>query len=211
MFTSDRELLARELKLLDDAAFLALTRVAVTDAAVNGSTLSSASADFVAAGVDGGQLVNIAATPCEVLSVIDANTLTVSLLRGRTSDPSIPPPAGSDLAASVISFAPQRDAVGEELLQVINHLLELDEPIDADDVVSLHTMRQLETLGALQRIYDGAASVADEHHDRYLARADAHRRAFRAAWRDAAIEVDTDADGIGDRILHPGRLHLLRT
>jgi len=210
MHTTDRDLLAREPRLLDDATLVSQTLITVTDANVSGSTLTSASADFEAVGIDVGHLIIINSVPCEVLARVDANTLTVSKLRALTADVSIPPGDGSSLAASVITFAPQRQLASDELLNILNRFLDLDEPFTADDIVSTSQMQQLEALHALSLIYASAATVSDEQFDRYQTKATQHQTAFRNAWRSAAIVIDTNSDGVGDRIIHPARLQLQR-
>src|SRR5690606_33476452 len=90
-FSTDRDLLVLEPNLFRDAAWSALTRVSATDATVAGATLTSASSDFLAAGVAPGMIALVDGAALEVVEVLSSTELSVSRLRDGASDPPIPP------------------------------------------------------------------------------------------------------------------------
>ncbi|MEZ6193973.1 MAG: hypothetical protein R3C45_22230, partial [Phycisphaerales bacterium] len=89
-FSTDRDLLAIEPAVFEDVPFAAQKRLQVADASISGTTVTSASADFVSAQVDAGSVVLIAGLAFEVVSRTDANTIEVSLPRTHKTDPGIP-------------------------------------------------------------------------------------------------------------------------
>src|SRR5690606_19408793 len=129
-----------------------------------GTTLSSVEADFEAAQLDAGGVVLIGGVVHEVLAVLDAETLSVSLPRARLTQPPIPGREGTDLEVVVRSFEPQAALVHDGLLRLLG--------IDPDDeaaalteesVVSLSVMARLEALGTLERIYSGAVALVGDN------------------------------------------------
>ena len=138
---------------------------------------------------------------------MDAHTLTLSLLRPRATDPAIPPGDGSDQQAIVRTFLPQLEDVHASLLRMMGI-----EPagangspagLSSDSVLSRDAMAQLETLGALWRIYS-TASAGAEHASALWIKARFHHRRFREALRASRIGIDLDGDGRADVILSPG-------
>lgn len=209
-FSTDRDLLAIEPSVFQDVPFVAQQRLSVTDASITGTLLTSTAADFVGAGVDAGSVVLVNAVAYEVLSRIDANTLTVSLPRARTTDPSIPGADGAGLELFARTFAPQAELVHDGLLRLIG--------IDPDDseadlneqsIVSVLLMARLEALGTLERIYSGAVSLAGDN-DTLLMKAGEYRRRFSEACAQATVLLDTDGDGLADQRLPLGSIRLSR-
>ncbi len=213
-FSTDRDLLALAPEVFTDAPLVGQTRIDVADGILAGTALTSAAADFAAAGVEAGGVVLIAQTPFEVVERVDANTLTVSLPRARTTDAALTAPHldGSALAVRVRTFAPQAALIHDALLRMLGLSPDPDAELGEDAVVSLSAMARLEALGTLDLVYAGAAALTgDATHDANLARKAAHHRArFVAARRAARITIDTNADGLGDEVRRPGLLCLHR-
>lgn len=212
-FSTDRDLLVMEPNVFTDAAIAAQTRLSVADAAVSGTTLTSAAADFAAAGIDAGSVVLIADVAHEVVGRDDAHTLTVSLPRAQLSDAPIPGPGGTGLSLVARTFAPQAALVHDALLRLIG--IDTDDPdatLDEDSVVSLSTMSHLETLGTLERLYASAGELIAPGgwRNTLLLKGDDYRRRFREALGRAAILLDADGDGHADRTVRPGVATLTR-
>ncbi len=202
-FSTDRDLLVEEPTLLDDIPLLAQQRLSVADAAVSGTTVSSAAADFVAAQVRPGCLVVIGGVAHEVLDRADEHTLTVSLLRARLSDAPIPGAQGSGLTLTAPTFAPQAALVHDALLSLVG--------VEEDAIVSLSVMARLEALGTLERLYSAAgALLTGGWRDTFLLKGDAYRQRFAVALRGARVMVDLNGDGLTDRHIALGTTRLVR-
>lgn len=209
-FSTDRDLLAIEPSVFEDVPFASQGRVSVSDGAVAGVTLTSATADFTSAQVEAGSVVLIDGLAYEVLARVDANTLTVSLPRARITDPGIPGGDGSGLSVVVRTFSPQASLIHDGLLRLVG--IDPDDPtpeLDESSVLSTALMARLEALGTLEVIYSGAASLVGDN-DTLLMKAGDYRRRFRLACSGATLSLDTDGDGEADRRLSLGTMRLTR-
>lgn len=209
-FSTDRDLLLYEPTLFNDLPWVSQQRLSVTDGEVTGTTLTSASADFSSAQVDAGCVLLVNTTPVEVVQRIDAMTLTVSLLRTRTTDSVIPP--GDVSAASVVvrTFAPQAELFGASLLRLLGlNADDPDQPLDAEAVLSLSVMARLEALGTLERVYSSAAALTGDN-DALLFKASSYRRRFLEAASRSPIQIDTTGDGLANEKRYVGVSRLVR-
>lgn len=209
-FSTDRDLLAIEPAVFEDVPFAAQKRLQVADASISGTTVTSASADFVSAQVDAGSVVLIAGLAFEVVSRTDANTIEVSLPRTHKTDPGIPGGDGAGLELIARTFAPQAELVHDSLLRLIGI-----DPEDADAeltesaVLSVALMARIEALGTLELVYAGAASLLGDN-DTLLMKAGEYRRRFRQACAGAVVSLDTDGDGLADQRLPLGTTRFTR-
>ncbi|MFI4860968.1 MAG: hypothetical protein ACIAXF_09840 [Phycisphaerales bacterium JB063] len=209
-FSTDRDLLAYEPTLFNDVPFVAQQRVSVADAELAGTTVFSISADFDAAQVAAGSVVLIDRKPFEVIQRLDEATLTVSLPRTATSDPTIPGEEGTSLSLIARTFAPQAALVREALLRMLGiDENDPDNPLNEESVVSLGAMARLEALGTLERVYSSAAALTgnNEHH---LIKANEYRKRFLATAARSPIRIDTNADGLPDEKRYLGLMRMTR-
>lgn len=207
-FSADRDLLPYEPTVFNDVPYVGQQRLGVSDVAFDGTVVTSASADFTAAGIESADVVLIADIPHEVIARNDANTLTVSLLRTRLGDAVVPGTAGTDLELIARTFAPQATLVHEHLLT----LMGIGDPgsdLNEDAIVSLSVMARLETLGTLERVYSGAAALIGDNAT-LLHKAKTYRDRFRRSLRGATVLIDTDGDGHADARRCPGVVRLQR-
>lgn len=209
-FSTDRDLLLYEPTLFNDLPWVAQQRLSVTDADVNGTTLTSVQADFEAAQIDAGCVLLVGKLPVEVIARVDSMTLTVSLPRTRTTDAPIPPGDVSSAAAVARTFAPQAELVCGSLLRMLG--LDRDdpiEPLDTDAVVSLSLMARLETLGTLERVFSSAAALTGDN-DGLLFKAAEYRRRFLESAARSPVQIDTTGDGLPDEKRYIGVSRLTR-
>jgi hypothetical protein len=197
-FSTDRDLIAIEPNLFIDVPLVGQERLRVADGVVAGTTLTSVSADFIGAGVGAGSVVLVSSVPHEVVGLVDANNLDVSLLRENIVDPAIPSRDGSDLEVVVRTYAPQAAVVHDILLKLIG--IDTDDPgnhLTEAAVVSKSLMARLEALGVLARVYAAAAGVAGENEQVRQKAADYERR-YNTACRAATVLLDVDGDGVAE-------------
>ncbi len=209
-FSTDRDLLAIEPAVFEDVPFAAQRRVSVVDGVVSGTTLTSNSADFVSAQVDAGAVLLISGIAHEVLTRVDANTLTVSLPRPHKTDAGIPGGDGSSLEVTVQTFSPQAELIHDGLLRLLG--IDPDDPdsvLDESAIISQSLMARLEALGTLEVVYSGAASLIGDN-DTLLMKAGEYRRRFRQACAGARVSLDTDGDGVVDERLSLGTIRFSR-
>jgi hypothetical protein len=194
-FSTDRDLLAYEPTLFHDLPWAGQQRLRVIDVSTSGTTVTSQSADFEAAGVSVGSVVLIDDIAHEVMSRDSSTQLTVSLLRARLTDDAISTADGSDQTAVVRTFEPQAALIHDHLLRMLGF-----DPDDAhaavteQSIVSMSVMARLEALGTLERIFSGAVALVGDNKALQQKRAAYHAQ-FAADLRRATVLLDTDNDG----------------
>lgn len=210
-FSNDRDLLLLEPNVFVDVPLLAQQRIHVTDGQISGITLTSALANFTTAQVGPGCVVLIAGQPHEVISRVDAHTLTVSLPRTSLAESPIPSTVqGSGLTVTARTFAPQASLVHDLLLGLLGiEPGEASVGLNEDAIVSLGQMSRLESLGTLERVYSAAAAIVGDN-DALYRRAREYRDRFRNAVAASRILLDTDGDGRGDVTRDLGVIQLRR-
>ncbi len=210
-FSTDRDLLALEPSLFDEALFAGRKRLEVSDGAITGVTLTSATADFESARIDAGDVILVADAPCEVIARNSATSLTISQLRDNVGDDPIPPGNGSSLAVVHRTFAPQASLVHDELLRLLGIDAEGHGDPAEDAIVSMSVMRDLEALLTLARLYEAAITVSGEaSFDLLRTKAAGYRARFREAARSSVIHLDLDGDGHADAVRDLRSIGLVR-
>lgn len=209
-FSTDRDLLAFDPAVFNELPFATQQRLSVADADLDGTTLTSPTADFHAAGVDAGSVVLIATVPHEVLARIDAMALIVSRLRSSTTDPAIPGTDGQNLSVVVRTLEPQAALVNAMLLRTLG--IDVDDPsaeLTEESVLSLSLMARLEALGTLQLAYAAAATVAGDNAG-LRTKADQFGVRFAKERLAASVLIDRNGDGLPDERRCFGTLRMQR-
>lgn len=208
-FSTDRDLLLLEPNVFRDAPFVAQQRVSVNDGVLVGTTLSSITADFASAQVEPGGVVLVNRVAHEVISRDDEDTLTVSLLRTRTTDAAIPSVDVEDAEVRVRTFGPQASLVHDCLLRLLGIDPEDPDGLSEEAVLSLSVMARLEAIGTLERIYSGAAAIAGDNAMLQV-KACEYARRFQIAAAQSTVLIDVDGDGHPDERRHLGLIRLTR-
>ena len=166
-YSNDNHLLHWEPYLFRDVRLASQTLISGSDGAISGTSFSSTSAGFVAAGVAAGCVLTVGddlaghLASYEIVAVVDANTLTVSVVRDSDSEPAIAPAAGTALGYRVATFAPQ----AEEIAFQLDALLGLapavpDSDIDTTQILQPRALRSVSVFAVLKTVFVAAASSA---------------------------------------------------
>lgn len=209
-FSTDVDLVRLEPNVFGEVVMMSQQRLRVTDGAMSGTTMTSAGANFVAAGVDAGSVVLVGGVAYEVVSRTDANTLVVSLPRVSDEDPAVVGLSGTGLEVVHRTFALQAAIVRGLLLRLAG--IDEDGPeggLTGESVVSGGVMSRLEAMGTLELVYWAAAAVVGENEG-VRAKAERWRKAFNETLRGATVWIDRDGDGVGDERLSLGTVRLSR-
>lgn len=193
-FITDGSLLAYEPELFTDLPFAALRTLKVTDGALEGARVLSATGGFET--LAAGDVLLIRGGPsdrgaCFVIQQIndDSDLLLERAPAGL--------PAASGLTIEGRTLRPLIMTVHAELLRALG--MDPDDPQSPDEstIVSVQVMRELEALGTLSRAY-AAAVVGAGMNGVMIDKARAYQARFATALRGARVLLDTDGDGEPD-------------
>jgi hypothetical protein len=147
--------------------------------------------------------------PYEIVSVVSATELTVSVLRVKTDDDPIAPPDASSVSYRVSTFAPMAEEVGTELMEYFGVAVgDSEEEIGVDDILDKEVLRRASTFLVVSRIYAALTSgVADEH---LWKKNSYYQKLFERARERCQIDIDSDGDGERDIALGRGSSRLVR-
>ena len=205
-FSNDADLLAYEPNVFVDLPFAGQRPLRVTDAAVSGMTVTSATGGFndLAAG-DVAVVWSSESdkTTHAVASVSDDNTLTLATAPVGLA-------ATSGLSFEVRTFEPQAAEVHDELLRALGIDTDDEEAeLDESSVLSVGLMRRLEVLGTLAGVYMAAPALVGDNRT-VDAKAERYGQRFVRAMGGARVLIDVDGDGRADVWRSPGVGNLQR-
>jgi hypothetical protein len=195
LLINDRDLLRVEPTLFIDASTAGTVLVDVTDAEVDGTSVTSATAGFAAKEIGEGFVAVIAGMPVAVLDRPQDTELQVSLPRASEDDPAIGPGDGTALALKVITFERTIRSVQDRYLLALG--VERDEETGELDETQALNPETLARCIALRTVADAFASAAaaDPADSSLAARAQLHHQRAEIAQQQAGIEFDADDDG----------------
>ena len=213
-FSTDADLLKWEPTLFRDLAVPGQRLASGVDGATSGITLSSASADFVSAGIAPGHVVRLAGDDgesfggYEVLSVESAAELLATQI-GREASDSVDLPAGSGWAYTIDTFDPQAEEVRFELLSRLGLAVD-DDGYDLEDLVlQPRSLRRASVFATLVMVFEGASGAAEEGRN-LAAKAALYRRLHDKELSKLRVRLDRDGDGWADDARSPGSIRLDR-
>jgi hypothetical protein len=199
---ADVDLLLVEPSIFTAAAAAATSLLSAADAATSGTTLTSASSNFVAAGIDGSHVAVVGSEALEIVERLSATQLAVSRPRAQATDQQIAPPAGSGQTFQIISFARLIDQTQADLLSALGvdeH--DPDLPLDESDVVNPAPLARLIALRSIERAFS-LASAIDPDDDSLPNRAAHYSALADEVAASTAVLLDLDGDGEADDVRH---------
>jgi hypothetical protein len=188
------------------------------DGELAGTTFEAASADFVSAGVEAGDVIYLRSADgvldgaYEVIAVDSATQLCVSVLREDIeSDPIAPPTGGpaADIFYRISTLKPQIEGVSLRLTEYFGI-----QPGDAnsdytvEDILDSKAIRQLCSAGVIAAAYEMLATDRDgeQLRDKMLH----YEGLFEKGKERCRLILDTDGDGVADSIRYGGCGRLIR-
>jgi hypothetical protein len=206
LFASDADLLGYEPNVFVELPFPSQRRLRVTDAALSGAMVASATGGFEGLAADAVVVLEVSAAEKSshaIASVEDDNTLTLGSVPGGLSET-------EGLTLEVRTLRPQMEKVHERLMRAIG--VDVDDPeetLTEASVVSVQLMRRLEALGTLGRAYAAGMAMVGKNEG-LASKSDQYLKRFRRAIRGARVLIDADGDGRAERWRTPGVSRLVR-
>ncbi len=183
---------------------------------VAGTQFTAAGVDFISSGAAAGGVIWLESTDgaikgaFEIVSVLDAGHLTVSVVRPSDEQAATPIGSASGLTWRIISYAAQ----GYEVLWQISQRLALSPGCSAaeysvDDIVNADSLRQASVFGILMLIFQAQYEGLDGQ-DVLDIKGQYYRLRFAEAVARVQVKIDTDNDGDAEQTIRPGVICLVR-
>lgn len=199
---TDRDLAVIEPGVFTAASGAATNLLAAADAAVTGTTLTSATSDFAALDITLGHVLVFDGDVLEVVSRLATTQLEVSRPRASTTGDKITPTPASDKTIKIITFARLIGLTQAGLLAALGIATDDPaQPLTIDDVLNPEPLANLIALRTLERAFGIALSLDPESASLDARRAQYAARANEAAAATAVL-LDVDGDGEPDEIRH---------
>jgi len=213
-FCQDRDLLSVEPIIFLVSGFPSQELAAGSDGVLSGTTFTSASCDFEAAGTQPG-MVLCTYTTCpsegralEILAVQSATTLTVSVLRGDDEATSVPPPSGQNLSFYIRTYNSQVRTTSSMLSEKLRQLAEVA-GIDTADYADSAQLRITAVYAALGDIFVARAENAAAYDANWI-KARHYCNESRRLQLQLRLVVDADGDGLAEQTRTLGNMTLRR-
>ena len=213
-FCTDRDILAIEPSVFLAGDAVTQHRAAGADGQLAGTTFTSLSADFLAAGIEPGMVLCTTTTipeeglAWEIVSADAATALTVSVLRPGADDPAIPGPDADGLTYHIRTCAAQIAAVSAGLGETLRQLAEVAGISEADFADSAQLVR-VTALGVLAGVFRARCEAARPNDANWI-KADHYEAEFRRARNELRLAVDADGDGFAEQTRTLGNIRLRR-
>ena len=165
-FITDSDLLPFEPRVFHELPFAGQTKLIVSDAQIDGATVTSAAGGFAA--LAPGDVAVLGGGAYKIAAVADDNTLTL--------DP--PPVTDTDPTLLVRTFAPQATLAHEHILQALGRTEE--------EVESAGPVSRLEALCTLSIAYAAGVSVLGDS-SRLIEKLERYKRQYLREWMEATI------------------------
>ena len=182
---------------------------------LSGTTFVAADADFTAAQIAAGNVVYLQSvdgkldTAVEVVSVDSATQLTVSVLRAGSDAEPIAPPAATDVAYRISTFAPQANEVAFQLTEHFG--IQPGNPTSeygAENIIDTDVLRQASTFATISTAYAMLASKdADEI---FWKKSLYYQKLFEKARKRCRVSIDAGNDGVSDITMMGSSVRMLR-
>ena len=202
-FSNDADILKYEPILFGELHLPQQVSATGTGGTLSGTTFTVAGADFVSSQVCAGGVIYLQSADgsldgaYEIVSVDSATQLSISVVRSDSEDPTVAPPAASDITYRISTFAPQANEVGYQLTEYFG--INPGNPasdIDVEDVLNTSVLRQASVFAVISCVYASLASKAKDEN--FWKKSLYYQKLFAAARGRCRLSIDVGSDGLAD-------------
>lgn len=214
-FSNDVDILRREPALFGELYLPSQVQASGTGATLNDTILTAPGADFVAARVEAGGVVYLRSAdglldgPYEIVSVDSATQLTVSVLRGDSTEDPIAPPFGGEVSYRISTLNAQAIDAAFQVTEYFG--IQPGDPtseISVEHLVDTEGLRRTSALLAISNIY---ATWADQSQNgRFEHKSLIYKQLYEKARQRCRLSVDLGSDGVVDISRVGGAVRLVR-
>jgi hypothetical protein len=214
-FSNDVDILRYEPVLFGELHLPGQVLASGIGATLSGTLLTAAGADFFAAGIGAGGVVQLkSADGCldgayEIVSANSPTQLTISVIRSDPADPAIAPPATDDISYRVSTFGPQAQ---EAAFQLTEHFgIRPGHPtsdIAAEDLVDTEGLRRASAFLVIANVY--AMWTSRTAGECLWQKSLFYKQLFEKARQRCRLSADLGSDGVADIARVGGAIRLVR-
>lgn len=214
-FSSDVDILKYEPILFGELHLPWQVIESADDGVLNGTSFTSAGADFVGSQVSVGGVIYLWKSDgsfdscCEIVSVNSATELTVSVLRADSESGAISAGSASSVSYRISTLGPQAAQAGFELTEYF--AIKPGNPaseIDAADILDTDVLKPASVFLVISSVYAMLASKSDK--DNFWTKSLHYRRLFEKARQRCRLSIDAGSDGVADIVSSGGSVRLVR-
>lgn len=214
-FSRDVDVLKYEPVLFAELHLPSQVLISGTGAVLSGTTLTTAGADFAAAGVEAGGVIYLKSADgsldgaYEIVSVDSDTQLTVSVLRSDATDPAVAPPTATDVQYRVNTYNAQATDAAFQLTEYFgvqpgNPMSE----IAVDDIVDTGGLRRASAFAVIASVYAMWANEAAG--ECFWKKSLFYKQLAEKARLRCRLSVDLGTDGVADIARVGGAIRLVR-
>ncbi|KPL25539.1 MAG: hypothetical protein AMJ75_00615 [Phycisphaerae bacterium SM1_79] len=214
-FSKDVDILKYESILFGELHLPGQVLAAGTDGALDGTTFTASSADFVNAKVSAGGVVYLQTGDglldgaYEIVSVDSATQLIISVVRSYSDDAAVAPPSATGISYRVSTFGQQASEVGFQLTGYYGIKPGSPDSIySAEDVFDTTVLKRASVFGVISIVYAMLASKAKD--DNFWKKSLHYQRLFERARERCRLSIDVGYDGVVDLIRDGASVRLVR-
>jgi hypothetical protein len=214
-FSNDVDVLKYEPVLFAELHLPSQVKARGTGAALSGTTLTAAGANFVAAEIEAGGVIYLQSAnqtldgAYEIVSVDSASTMTVSVVRADPADPAVAPPPATDITWRVCTFASQARDAAFELTQCFG--IQPGDPTSAiavENLLDTEGLRRASVLRVIAKVY--AMWASRPAGECFWRKALFYEQLYQKARQRCHVTVDLGGDGVADLARVGGAVRLVR-
>jgi hypothetical protein len=164
-FSNDADILKYEPALFGQLYPRSQVLAEGTGGTLDGTDFTVSGVDFTAAGITSGGVIYLrsdtGSPDCayEIVSVVSAEQLVVSVLRADSQSSVIAPPAGEDVSWRICTYTPQAKLAALELTAQLGLAPgRPDSPYDAADIIDTTVLQQASVFTVISSVYAALAS-----------------------------------------------------
>jgi hypothetical protein len=216
-FSNDVDILKYEPILFGDLHFAGQVLTSGSGAIISNSILNAAGVNFTNAQIAAGMVVYLQNEDrtidgvYEIVSVISATQLTLSVLRADSQANAIAVQDSEEVSYRICTYQAQSK---ELLLQLAQHFGlrpgVADGVYSVDDILDASVLKQVSVYGVMSIVYATLASKADSDKENYWKKSGYYRQLYEKAFQRCKISIDLGNDEIADFGFNGSSVRLMR-
>ncbi|OHB68050.1 MAG: hypothetical protein A2Y77_08910 [Planctomycetes bacterium RBG_13_62_9] len=214
-FSNDADILKYEPVLFGELHLPGQVLASGTGAALSGTMLTAADADFTSSGVSAGGVVHLRSADgaldgaYEIVSVDSATALTISVVRSDTTGAPVAPPSGENISYRISTFAPQASEAAFRLTEHFGiHPGNPTSEIAVEDIVDTEGLRRVSTFAVISAAY--ATWAAQTDGESFWKKSRYYQQLFEDARQRCHLSADLGSDAVADITRLGGAIRLVR-